>query len=174
MLKILDPGDVIAAFGIEEGSIMLDVGCGPGAFLEAASKRIGRKGKVHAIDMQEPFVAMAKKLSAERGLGNVSFTVSREDRIPLGTGIADSAIMVNTLHELDGLSTLKEVARLLKANGVLGIVEWEKMKTPMGPPVSERLGQDESEEMLGNTGFEVEKVFSISRYHYGISARKII
>lgn len=171
-LRILDPGEVMDAFSVGKNRVLLDVGCGPGAFLEAASSRVGEKGKVYAIDIQEPFVNMARRLAGERRLANVVFAVSREDRIPLGDGIADVAIMVNTLHELEGNGTLKEVYRLLKKGGVLGVVEYEKAKTPLGPPVSERMGQEQSEAILAENGFEVEKAFSIGRYHYGVSARK--
>ncbi len=170
--RMLDPRDVVDVFGIVEGSRVLDVGCGPGAFLEALSDRVGEKGMVYAVDIQEPFISMARKLADEKGLKNVSFAVSREDSIPYGSGIVDTAIMVTTLHELEGDSTLREVRRVLRAKGLVGVVEWEKSRTPMGPPVSERMAQEESEELLSMSGFEVEKVFTIGLYHYGISARR--
>lgn len=166
------PQDVIDVFGVREGDALLDVGCGPGAFLEAASLRVGDAGMVYAVDIQEAFVSMAERLALEKGLHNITFVVSREERIPLDDGLADTAIMVTTLHELEGAGTLRETARVLKGGGILGVVEWEKEKTPIGPPVSERIAQDESERILEDNGFEVEKAFSIGRYHYGISSRK--
>lgn len=170
--RLLDPQNVMDVFSVRSGSVLLDVGCGPGAFLEAASSRVGTDGTVHAIDIQEPFISMAKRLASEKGLTNIKFTVSKEDRIPLGDGIADTAIMITTLHELEGNSTLTEVARLLKKGGLIGIIEWQKEKTPVGPPVSERMGETETEELLKMNGFDVEKVFSIGLYHYGITGRK--
>ena len=67
---------------------------------------------------------------------------------------------------------MREARRILKRNGSLGIVEWEKTKTPVGPPISERIAQEESEEFLSLNGFDVEKAFAIGKYHYGISARR--
>ena len=170
--RMLDPREVVDAFGIGEGHVVLDVGCGPGAFLEALSLRVGRNGSIFAIDIQEPFVNMARKLAEEKSLRNVAFVVSREDSIPIEDGIADAALLITTLHELDGNGTLREARRILKRNGSLGIVEWEKTKTPVGPPISERIAQEESESFLSINGFEVEKAFAIGKYHYGISARR--
>lgn len=170
--RLLDPQNVMDVFSVRSGSVLLDVGCGPGAFLEAASTRVGPDGLVHAIDIQEPFVGMARRLASEKGLINIKFTVSREDRIPLEDETADTAIMITTLHELEGNSTLTEVSRILKSNGLLGIVEWQKEKTPVGPPVSERISEQETEDLLKANGFDVEKVFSIGLYHYGITGRK--
>ena len=171
-LRMLDPREVMEVFGITSGIEVLDVGCGPGAFLEAASARVGSTGMVYAVDIQEPFINMAKKLAAEKSLRNIKFVVSSEDRIPLQDETVDAALLITTLHELDGNGTLKEVRRILRNGGVLGIVEWEKSKTPMGPPVSERIGQDESEALISGNGFDVEKVFAVGKYHYGISAVK--
>ncbi len=160
------------AFYVDEGCTVLDVGCGPGAFLESASERVGSAGKVIGIDIQEPFIRMALHLVSEKGLANVTLMTSREDGIPLEGQCVDIALLVTTMHELEGRDTLDEINRVMKKGGVIGVIEWEKQKTPIGPPVSERMGQDEAEELLGRCGFDIEKVFSIGRYHYGISARK--
>jgi ubiquinone/menaquinone biosynthesis C-methylase UbiE len=171
-LSILEPSAVMDFFGIRKGSVIMDVGCGPGAFLSAASARVGDRGRVIAVDVQEPFIIMSKALAEQKGLHNVSFILSEEDKIPAAGGTVDAALMVTCMHEFDGDGTLKEVRRILKKNGVLGIVEWEKTKTPMGPPVSERLSQEESENLIVGAGFVVEKIFQAGAFHYGIFARK--
>lgn len=171
-LSILEPSAVMDFFGIRKGSVVMDVGCGPGAFLPAASARVGDRGRVIAVDVQEPFISMSKALAEQKGLHNVSFILSEEDKIPAGSGTADAALIITCMHEFDGDGTLKEVRRILRKNGMLGVVEWEKMKTPMGPPVSERLSQEESESLIAGAGFAVEKIFQVGAFHYGILAKK--
>ena len=172
-LSLLQPAAVMNFFGIRKGSVLLDVGCGPGAFLSAASEKVGEEGKVIAVDIQEQIISMAKSVAESKGLRNVKFVLSEERKIPLSSGTADVALMVTSLHELEGDATLKEVRRILRKDGVLGAVEWEKEKTPIGPPLSERLSQEEAEELIGGAGFAIEKIFRAAEFHYGIFARKI-
>ncbi|MEM3852611.1 MAG: class I SAM-dependent methyltransferase [Methanomassiliicoccales archaeon] len=171
-LKMIRPEEVVGAFGFREGESVVDLGCGPGAFLKALSEAVGEKGRVYAVDIQEPFINMAKRLAAEKGLRNIEFVVSREKAIPLEDDAADGALMVNVLHELDGNYTLRELIRILKKGAKLGVVEWEKAKSPMGPPLSERYSEEESEALLRENGFEIRRLFKVGTYHYAVEAHK--
>jgi ubiquinone/menaquinone biosynthesis C-methylase UbiE len=172
-LKLIDPMYVLESFGVRSGNTVADIGCGPGAFLQAASELVGAKGRVIAVDIQEPFINMAKRLAEEKNLTNVTFLVSREDHIPLDSACADVALIVTSLHEFEGEGTLKEVHRILRKGGKVALVEWEKVKSPIGPPLPERLSQEEAEKMLNSSGFAVEKIFQIGKYHYGVEAKKV-
>ncbi|OPX93186.1 MAG: hypothetical protein A4E53_00296 [Pelotomaculum sp. PtaB.Bin104] len=49
------------------------------------------------------------------------------------------ALLVNVLHEIeDKMKFIVEVKRALKAEGKTAIIEWEKEKMEMGPPISHR------------------------------------
>ena len=172
-LTMLQPAAMMKMFGVRKGSVLMDVGCGPGAFLRAASECVGEAGGVIAVDIQEPFIEMARSTAEKHNLRNVKFIISEEDRIPVAGGTVDTALMVTALHELEGDATLREVHRILRKNGVLGIIEWEKEKTPIGPPLSERLSQEEAEELITGAGFSVETIFKAANFHYGISAKRI-
>ncbi|MCL5437548.1 MAG: class I SAM-dependent methyltransferase, partial [Candidatus Thermoplasmatota archaeon] len=169
-MRMIDPRTVLRSFGVREGVTLIDVGCGPGAFLEAASESVGENGTVIAVDIQEPFINMARRLAEEKGLRNIRFIVSKESSIPVESGSADVALIVTSLHEFEGDGTLKEVRRILRKGGKLAVVEWEKMKSPIGPPLAERLSQEEAEKMLSECNFAVEKIFQAGKYHYGIEA----
>ena len=41
----------IDGFGIENGSTVMDFGCGPGSYIERASQIVGNAGKVYAVDV---------------------------------------------------------------------------------------------------------------------------
>jgi len=172
-LRIIQPGVVMDLFGVQKGDVLLDVGCGPGAFVEAASGRVGNKGKVYAIDLQEPFIDAVNRLISERKLDNVKAVLSTEEHIPLPDRIADIAVMVTSLHEMEERKTLAEIHRILKKEGKVAVVEWKKMRTPMGPPISERLTEEETELILESAGFGINRIFEVGEYHYGISAVKV-
>lgn len=171
-LRLTPPDEVVGAFGFSEGDTVMDLGCGPGAFLEALSKAVGSKGKVIAADIQEPFINMAKRLALERRLANVQFLVTRENRIQLADSSIDGALIVNTLHEFEGDMTMKELFRVLKKGATVGVVEWQKVKSPMGPPLAERYSEEETERLLRKCGLEVQRIFQIGLFHYAVHAVK--
>lgn len=48
-------------FGPMEGWACLDVGCGPGGITDLLSARVGRAGRVVGLDMDEEFLAYARR-----------------------------------------------------------------------------------------------------------------
>ncbi|MBQ1501815.1 MAG: methyltransferase domain-containing protein, partial [Firmicutes bacterium] len=60
-----------------EGCTVLDLGCGTGRDVYAASKLVGKNGKVIGIDMNDDQLAVAEKYQAEMaqkwGFANVEF-----------------------------------------------------------------------------------------------------
>jgi ubiE/COQ5 methyltransferase family. len=63
---------------------------------------------------------------------------------------------------------LKEVVRVIKPHGKLAIVEFKKIETPMGPPLSIRLSPEEVEMLAKGYGFSKVAVKEAGPYHYSI------
>jgi SAM-dependent methyltransferase len=57
--------------GLPTGARVVEIGCGPHGCLDLLSERVGRSGRVVGVERSEEAVALARKLVAERGLGNV-------------------------------------------------------------------------------------------------------
>jgi len=60
----------------------------------------------------------------------------------------------------------REVARILKPEGKLAIIEFKKIEGPPGPPLHIRLSQEEVDDFLSPFGFQLEKTEDIGPYHY--------
>jgi SAM-dependent methyltransferase len=56
--------------GILPGAAVVDLGCGPGAFLAALAARTAPSGTVAGVDAAGPAVAAARALADQRGLGS--------------------------------------------------------------------------------------------------------
>ena len=55
---------------------------------------------------------------------------------------------------------------MLKPKGKLVIVEYKKIETPSGPPVSMRLSEQELGEITARFGFSMDRVSEVGPYHY--------
>ncbi len=167
----LDPDAILEAFQVKVGTRMADIGAGVGFFTLPASRRVGPKGRVYAIDLSSEMLEdLQTKLEKEK-LANVETYLSTEDRIPLGDASIEFAFLACVLHELAGAGTLLECRRVLKPTGRLGVVDWKKIDQEEGPPKEHRLDEVEATAILREAGFAPTQTFEAGPYHYGIEAR---
>jgi ubiquinone/menaquinone biosynthesis C-methylase UbiE len=170
--QMQDPDTILGAIGLSEGMTFSDVGCGPGFFTLPAAEVVGGEGRVYALDVQREMVERVKERASAAGLGNVQAMLSKETELPLPDATADVALLANVLHEsAERVAFLAEIGRTLRPNGVLGVVDWQKVEMPIGPPLADRVSPDQAESDLRAAGFEVEAAFDAGPRHYGIRAR---
>jgi SAM-dependent methyltransferase len=151
-----------------------DLGCGYGTFSIPAAQLTS--GTVHAFDIDPDMVAATSASARSLGLSNVR-AVER-DFVTEGTGLpAESiayAMLFNVLHAEDAAGLLRQVFRVLRPGGVLGIIHWVyDAGTPRGPDLSIRPRPDQCSEWARQVGFESqESAIMLPPYHYGLVARK--
>lgn len=166
----LDPEGILEAFGVARGMRIADVGAGTGFFAIPAARRVGREGRVYAID-QAPEMISELRAKASRAEDVLEVLPSTEDRIPLPDASVDLALLACVLHELDGLGTLRECRRILRTGGRLAVVDWKKIAQDVGPPLEHRLSEAEAERLLARAGFHAVRTLPAGPFHYGIEAR---
>lgn len=116
--------EIIDAYDFSQHKIILDVGGGEGAFLEAVSRR-APKLKLLLFDLP-PVVERAKRRFALGGIASRASTVSGDfiiNDLPQG---ADIVSLVRVLHDQDDVraaALLRKVKRALPPEGVLLIAE---------------------------------------------------
>ncbi len=110
-----------------EGCTILDLGCGTGRDVYAASKLTGAAGKVIGVDMNDDQLAIAEKyrekMAAKWGYANVEFRKGYIEDLK-SIGIEDGSIDVvisNCVINLspDKESVFSEIRRVLRDGGVL-------------------------------------------------------
>ncbi len=167
--RVLPPEGILRRIGLRRGAAFADVGCGTGYFTLPAAELVGESGVVYAIDVQEEMLKLLAGRMGERA--NIRPVKSQENSIPLPGGCVDVALLGLVLHELEGDGTLREVGRILRRGGTLGVVDWKKESGDKGPPVEERISREEAAEMLKKAGFAVVETFELP-LHYLLVARK--
>jgi SAM-dependent methyltransferase len=118
------PTDVIDALDLEEGSNVVDLGSGVGYFALRLSERVGRRGRVLAIDVRRfPlfFLRLRAFLGGRRNLVGVH---GEPDDPGLPAGGVDAVLVANTYHELMHPATiLDRLFEALRPGGRLVVVD---------------------------------------------------
>lgn len=174
---LLDAKRVVKEIDLEKGDTFLDLGCGDGYFSIAASAVVGGKGRIYAVDVDEKALASLKKEIHRTSITNIeAMAADVRRKIPLGNGEVDICFLANVMHgflannEFEGV--MKEVARVLKANGIIAVVDFKKRRGMLGPPKSERITEKQVEEATTPYGFKKEKVVDVGRQHYMILLKR--
>jgi len=102
------------------GIHLLDFGCGPGSITAGLADHIGPGGSVVGIDNSAETVALATESVGHRP--NLSFETASVYELPFAAETFDAAYGHQVLqHLLDPISALREVKRVLKPGGVIGV-----------------------------------------------------
>ncbi|HEX9412994.1 MAG TPA: class I SAM-dependent methyltransferase [Ktedonobacterales bacterium] len=165
--ELLQPAELLRSLGLKPGDTLADIGCGPGFFTLPAAEIVGVDGHVLAADIQGDMLSAVKARVSERGLTNVRVVKSSDTEVPLPAGRAEMVLLAFTLNEIDHRARfLHRVSRLLKPNGKVIVLEWEKRDEPVGPPASERVSSDEMLKDAEAAGLQVVEQRSLNEHHY--------
>ena len=103
---------------IEEGSVVVDIGCGAGMDLLLAAKSAGPRGRAIGIDMTEAMAEKARASARAAALDNVEVRLGDAMSLPLEDASADVVISNGVLNlTSDKAVAFGEVFRVLKPGG---------------------------------------------------------
>ncbi len=134
------PDQIMDALGIADGSTVADVGAGAGWFTIILARRVGPNGRVYAEDVQRQMLEAIRRRVSREGLLNVQglLGTSTDPRLP-GRAI-DAILVVDMYSEVDvdeRVTFLRNLARALKSNGRIGIVNYKPGQGGPGPSPTE-------------------------------------
>lgn len=172
--SLIDPGRVFGQLQLKTGNTFLDMASGRGEYAIAASQIVGDEGLVYAIDLWQEGIVILEEQASARGIKNIKPILGDVGkRIPIENDSVDVCLMATVLHELvltksaDG--ALKEAARVLNSHGSLGIIEFNKVERPPGPPIHIRLSPEDVGSIVTPHGFRKERVIDVGPHNYLIT-----
>lgn len=119
------PDLVLKAMELEEGDVVVDMGCGSGYFARRMAKAVGAAGKVYGVDIQPEMLAILEDLCARQGIANVVPILGEEDDPRLPEGAIDWILLVDVYHEFqDPEPMLAKMRAALKPDGKVCLVEY--------------------------------------------------
>jgi SAM-dependent methyltransferase len=139
------PDQIMDALGIAEGAVVAELGAAGGWFTLRLARRVGPNGLVYAEDIQPLMIEAISRRMQSENLANVKPVLGTpsDPRLPPGL---DAALISDAYHEMDEptdptlvVRLLRNVARSLKPQGRLGIVDWTPGAGGPGPPADQRV-----------------------------------
>ena len=106
---------------LSSGMGLLDCGCGPGSITIGLADVV-KPGKVVGIDIGTSNIERAKSAADQQGVSNASFQEGSVYDLPMPENSCDTAFSHAVLNHLgEPLLALKEIYRVLKPGGVVGV-----------------------------------------------------
>jgi len=110
----------------QPGERVLDIGCGPGLTTLALAAAVGPQGLVHAVDISEPMLALARNRCASQA--HVHFEHQDVARLLHTDGAFDIALATQVYEYLPDIDqALRELRRVIRPGGRVLLVDtdWE-------------------------------------------------
>lgn len=124
----------LQAMDIDAAKTVLDMGCGTGVAARAIARRKGFAGRITAIDLSSYLVTAAGRLAEEEGVGGaIEFRTGDSHSLQLSAATFDAAV-AHTLvsHVGDPLAVLREMARVVRPGGTIGVFDGDYASLTFG------------------------------------------
>ena len=168
------PDVVIDALKLRGGEVVADLGAGSGYFTFRLAPKVGRTGKVLAVDIQDEMLETLRQRAREMGVTNVEEVKGSEIDPHLPARAVDLVLMVDVYHELAyPYEVMTRVGEALKPNGRVAFVEYRK--EDLNVPIKEvhKMSVAQLSREMDAVGFvRVKTVESLPSQHIVIFARR--
>ena len=137
------PDQIMDALGVADGAVVADIGAGSGWFTIRLARRVGPQGLVYAEDVQTEMINAISRRVGREGLNNVRPVLGLKNDPRLPPQSLDAALLVDAYHEIENrVAVLSNLARALKPQGRIGVVDFRLDGTGPGPSIEERVSPD--------------------------------
>jgi len=160
----LKPKIVLESWDVRPGEKIADFGCGAGFFSVALAQCAGPQGTVYALDVRQEALDAARAKIKIAGATTVQL-IRADLEQPNGSGIkgasVDKVLIANILFQAENKqAVLQEVARILRPQGSLLVIEWDPEKSAGAPVLPNTINRIEARKCVENAGFEQIKEIS--------------
>jgi S-adenosylmethionine-diacylgycerolhomoserine-N-methlytransferase len=122
---LFDRDAIIKDLRLAGGETVVEVGCGTGYNLPGIVRRVGRTGKVMAVDCSTPMIEKCAERIKEQGWGNVNLIDREYGNAPVTGGRADVVLLSYSLSMIPSwMQVLECAAAELKPGGRIGVVDF--------------------------------------------------
>ena len=154
------PHDVVMALGLSRNDVVADIGAGTGYF---ARRFAQHAGKVYAVDIDSKLLELAGKQAP----ANLETVLALPDDPRLPDQSVNLIFFCDVLHHIESRPAYyAKLAKVLKPNGRIVVVDFQKKELPVGPPPSMKIAEEDVIAELQKAGFALSKRLDILPYQY--------
>ncbi len=122
--KNLQIDRVMDVLKITEGKNVADIGAGSGWFTVRAAKRVGEKGKVFAVEINQEYIDYINNRAKKENFSNIQTILGTEDNPKLAENSVDAVLILKTYHEIgQPIKMLENLRKSLRKDALLGIID---------------------------------------------------
>lgn len=175
--QLIDPVKTLERVGVSEGMAVADLGCGgSGHFSIHAAQMVGEKGMVYAVDIIRSALNEVAKKARLEGVKNLktiwaNLEIYRSTKLPDNS--VDVALLKNVLFQSKEHSNIfQEAKRIIKPEGKLLVIDWNKTSAPFGPPLVDRVSPKEVKSLANSIQLQNIDEFAAGKYHFALVFQK--
>jgi SAM-dependent methyltransferase len=170
----ISPDRLLASLGLKPGDRVVDIGCGTGFFTVPAAKLVAPTGYVLGLDSAPQMLASLEARARAENLANIGVVQADCCDTTLPNASADAVILGVILHEVpDRVGLLRECRRLLKTDGRILVIEFDRIEHPgpgpltgYGPPLQARIAKEDLPALARQAGLAQERVIEVPPVTY--------
>jgi len=156
------PEELLDLLGIEEGDVVADIGAGVGFFSLRAAERVGRTGKVLAVDVQPEMIDGLEMMIERFGHENIVPILGDVDDPKLPADSVDHVLIVISYHEWSHpVEMMRHVRNAMKDDGQMLIVEYKAEDLGSRVQPLHKMSESEIMEEISALGFTRDRVIDI-------------
>jgi len=122
--KNLQIDRVMDILKITEGKQVADLGAGSGWFTTRAAQRVGSKGKVFAVEINQEYINHINDRAKRENFTNIQTVLGTEDDPKLAANSVDAVLILKTYHEIgQPVKVLRNLRKSLKKDALVGIID---------------------------------------------------
>jgi ubiquinone/menaquinone biosynthesis C-methylase UbiE len=161
------PDKVVAALALRPGHRVADLGAGPGYFTFRLARKVGKHGRVFAVDVEPTLLTVLRDRIAKQKAAPITPVLGLPERPLLPPASCDRVLSVNAYHHYgNGPSALRQMASLLSRGGRLALIDFHRRETAMGPPLSERVARETFLAHAAKAGLRVDRELTFLPHQY--------
>lgn len=153
------PIEVLKSLNIHTGDIIGDIGTGGGYFTFEFSRKVGKNGRVYAIDTNQKSLAFIDDKSKKEMINNIKPVLADQNGFLLPETI-DMFFLRNVFHHLpEPVGYFKNIKQFLKKDGKIVIMDYKKEKSSFVGMFGHYTPEETVIDTMKRAGFDVSEKF---------------